>query len=341
MSTLRLPKLSVLDLVTVSEGSTSADAIAASKRLVDAADRLGYHRYWVAEHHNTSSVASTSPAVLLAHLGQGTSQIRLGSGGVMLPNHAPLIVAEQFALLEAMFPGRIDLGLGRAPGTDPITAAALRRAPGNEAVERFPEDVFELLGLLGEVRPEHSSEWLRRLRATPVAGCDVPEIWILGSSLYGAELAAKLGLPYSFANHFGMGSNPVSPVEHYRHHFVPSERWPKPHVLMSASVIVADSFEEAKRLAMPSRIAGWQLRMGKLRPVQSPEQAAETASRIVDQELFARVRGTQHLGTAEQVARQLAELAEQTGADELLLAATTYDVEDRIRTLEALAPYLP
>lgn len=336
----KLPPLSVLDLVTVSEGATTRDAVADSKRLVEAADRLGYRRYWVAEHHNTELVASTSPALLLAHLGAGTERIRLGSGGVMLPNHTPFVVAEQFALLEAMHPGRIDLGLGRAPGTDPITAAAVRGALGNRSVDDFPRHVVDILGLLGE-RPL-DLEGGARLHATPApAGDSVPEVWVLGSSLFGAELAAALGLPYAYANHFGMGANPVSPVEHYRRHYTPSERWPEPHVLMSASVIVADDVEEARRLAMPSRIASWQIRMARPTPVQSPERAAETARRIVDQEQFGRVVGTQILGPAEQVARQLAELAERTGADELLLAATTYDIQTRIDTLEALAPFLP
>lgn len=337
-----LPPLSVLDLVTVSEDATTASAIADSKRLVDAADRLGYRRYWVAEHHNTELVASTSPAVLLAHLGQGTERIRLGSGGVMLPNHSPLIVAEQFQLLEAMFPARIDLGLGRAPGTDPITAAAVRGSLGQRSVEDFPQHVVEVLGLVGERRPEHDADWLRRIRATPAPAEGVaPEVWVLGSSLFGAELAAALGLPYAYANHFGMGANPVSPVEHYRRHYTPSERWPEPKVLMSASVIVAEDMEEARRLALPSRIASWEIRMGRPKRVLSPEHAAETAARIVDRDLFDRIPGTQLLGPAAQVARQLAELAERTGADELLLAATTYDIQTRIDTLEVLAPYLP
>lgn len=338
---LKLPPLSVLDLVTVSEGATTASAIADSKRLVDAADRLGYRRYWVAEHHNTELVASTSPAVLLAHLGAGTTRIRLGSGGVMLPNHSPLIVAEQFGLLEAMHPGRIDLGLGRAPGTDPITAAAVRGSLGQRSVEDFPQHVVEVLGLLGERRGQHDAEWLRRIRATPVPGEHVPEVWVLGSSLFGAELAAALGLPYAYANHFGMGANPVSPVEHYRRHYTPSERWPDPHVLMSASVIVADTVEKARRLAMPSRIAQWQIRMAKPTRVQSPEQAAATAASIIDQEVFGRIVGTQVVGPAEQAARQLAELAARTGADELLLAATTFDMQTRLDTLEALASFLP
>ncbi len=341
-----LPPLSVHDLITVPSGGTTQGALADAKRLVDAADRLGYKRYWVAEHHNFDFVTSNTPSVILANLGAGTTQIRLGSGGVMLPNHTPFVVAEQFSLLNAMFPGRIDLGLGRAPGTDPITAAAVRGEMTNRSVEQFPEHVLEILGHLGDLRPEHEEEYFRRLKPIPqkdAINSDElrPEVWMLGSSLYGAELAGKLGLPYSFANHFSMGANPVSPVDHYRRHFQPSARWPKPYVLMSASAIVADTMEEARHLAMPSRVAQYQIRARKVGPVLSPDEAEDFAKRTVDQDLFGRIRGTQHLGPAEKVARELAELAEKTGADELLLAATTHDVQTRIDTLEALAPYLP
>ncbi len=326
----------MLDLIPVAEGQSSADAIAASRRLVQRADELGYHRYWVAEHHNTQLVASTTPPVLLAALGAGTRRIRLGSGGVMLPNHAPFVVAEQFAALESLYPGRIDLGLGRAPGTDPFTAAALRRDVSRERVDEFPNDVLELMGFLGDVRDEHDRDVLARLRVTPDAATH-PQIWLLGSSLYGAELAAAYGLPYTFAHHFAMHADPKAAADHYREHFVPSPVLSEPYFMVSVSAIAAETADEATRLALPSRAAMHQIRFGRPTRVLSPEGAAAYANRIQDRSLYDATTGTQLVGTATTVAEGIDRLIERTGADEVILAATTHDVEVRLRTIEALA----
>lgn len=330
------PKLSLLDLIPVAEGQSSAEAIAASRRLVQRADELGFHRYWVAEHHNTQLVASTTPPVLLAALGAGTKRIRLGSGGVMLPNHAPFVVAEQFAALESLYPGRIDLGLGRAPGTDPFTSAALRRDLARDRVDEFPNDVLELMGFLGDVRDEHDREVLARLRVTPDAATH-PQIWLLGSSLYGAELAAAFGLPYTFAHHFAMHADPKAAADHYRAHFVPSPVLAEPHFMVSVSAIAAETVEEATRLALPSRAAMHQIRFGKPTRVLTPEGAGAYATRMQDRSLYDATTGTQLVGTPQMVADGIDRLVERTGADEVILAATTHDVEVRIRTIEALA----
>ena len=329
---------SVLDLIPLPTGRTVPEALAASKSLVEAADRLGYHRYWVAEHHNTEAIVSTSPPVALAWLGTGTSRIRLGSGGVMLPNHAPFVVAEQFALLEGMHPGRIDLGLGRAPGTDPITAAALRRDPSPQSVHEYPQHVLELLGLLGDPRPQHHDpERLRRLRAAAELA-NPPEIWLLGSSDYSAALAGALGLRYAYANHFGMGGDAVTALDLYRQSFVASPRLDRPHALVSASVLVADSAAEARQLDLVARVQRYQLMANRLGRVMTPEEAAEQAERVAGSELWERARGHQHAGTAEVVEAGLAALVARTGADELMLTTTAHDPEVRLRTLEALAP---
>ncbi|WP_258063969.1 MULTISPECIES: LLM class flavin-dependent oxidoreductase [unclassified Pseudoclavibacter] len=330
------PTLSVLDLIPVAEGQSSADAVAASARLVRRADELGYHRYWVAEHHNTELVASTTPPVLLAALGAGTQRIRLGSGGVMLPNHAPFVIAEQFATLESLYPGRIDLGLGRAPGTDPFTAAAMRRDLSRDRVDEFPNDVLELMGYLGDVRAEHDREVLNRLRVSPGAKTN-PQIWLLGSSLYGAELAAAFGLPYTFAHHFAMHADPKAAADHYRDHFVPSPVLAEPHFMVSVSAIAAETVDEATRLALPSRAAMHQIRFGRPTRVLSPEGAAAYADRMQDRSLYDATTGTQLVGTPEMVADGIDRLIERTGADEVILAATTHDVEVRIRTIEAIA----
>ncbi|WP_258063400.1 LLM class flavin-dependent oxidoreductase [Pseudoclavibacter sp. Z016] len=330
------PTISVLDLIPVAEGQSSADAVAASARLVRRADELGYHRYWVAEHHNTELVASTTPPVLLAALGAGTQRIRLGSGGVMLPNHAPFVIAEQFATLESLYPGRIDLGLGRAPGTDPFTAAAMRRDLSRDRVDEFPNDVLELMGYLGDVRAEHDREVLNRLRVSPGAKTN-PQIWLLGSSLYGAELAAAFGLPYTFAHHFAMHADPKAAADHYRDHFVPSPVLAEPHFMVSVSAIAAETVDEATRLALPSRAAMHQIRFGRPTRVLSPEGAAAYADRMQDRSLYDATTGTQLVGTPEMVADGIDRLIERTGADEVILAATTHDVEVRIRTIEALA----
>lgn len=331
-----LPPLSVLDLSPVPAGADSARALADTRALAIAADRLGYARFWVAEHHNGESVASTSPAVLIASLGAATSRIRLGSGGVMLPNHAPLAVAEQFAMLEALHPGRIDLGLGRAPGTDPITAAALRRGPAEE----FPQQLGVLLALLGDARDQEGRRLARLLRATPEAA-SLPQPWLLGSSLAGAELAGRMGLRFAFAGHFGLNADPVLAAERYRAAFRPSPQLAEPYLAVSVSAITAGSAAEAELRSQPARVWRHQVLNGRPGRVLSPAEAVAYGERVADRELYERIRGHQLADTAERVAAGVAELAERTGADEVLLAATVHDVADRIRTLRELAPYLP
>ena len=331
--TSRVP-LSVLDLATVREGYTSADALRGTLEIAQTADELGYARFWVAEHHNMPAVASTSPPVLIASVAARTNRIRVGSGGVMLPNHMPFVVAEQFATLEALYPDRIDLGIGRAPGTDQATAAALRGVSPYLTVEQFPEHLQTLLGLLGDERIE--PELVARLHATP-APTTYPEVWMLGSSTYGAQVAAALGLPFCYAYHFATTSDVESALHLYRAGFQPSPQHPTPHVMVSASVIAAETTEEARYLAGPSRIMALSLRTGRLGPIVSPEQAAGVELSDLDRGLLDSLPGTQFAGTAEEVAAGLAALVERTGADEMILAGTVYDPATRQDTLARVA----
>ena len=300
-------------------GHTSADALRGTTEVARTADDLGYARFWVAEHHNMPAVASTSPPVLMAHLAANTRRIKVGSGGVMLPNHMPFVVAEQFALLEALYPGRIDLGIGRAPGTDQATAAALRGVSPHLTVEQFPDHLQLVLALLGD-------EGIARLRATP-APETFPQIWMLGSSTYGAQVAAALGLPFCYAYHFASGSDVDAALHLYRSGFQPSPQLATPHVMVSASVIAAGTTEEAQFLAGPSRVMVQSLRTGRLGPIVSPE----TAAAVPDGP------GTQYAGTAEEVVAGLDSLVTRTGADELILAGTTYDPATRQDTLTRVA----
>ncbi|MEV6601298.1 LLM class flavin-dependent oxidoreductase [Actinoplanes sp. NPDC051346] len=326
----RVP-LSVLDLATVREGHDSADALRGTTEVARAADELGYQRFWVAEHHNMPAVASTSPPVLIAHLAANTRRIRVGSGGVMLPNHMPFVVAEQFALLEALHPGRIDLGIGRAPGTDQATAAALRGVSPHLTVEQFPDHLSMVLALLGDERV--TPERLGRLRATPAAR-SFPEVWMLGSSTYGAQVAAALGLPFCYAYHFAMGGDLDAAVRLYRSGFTPSPRFPEPHLMVSASVLAAETTEEAHYLAGPSRVMAMSLRTGRLGPIVSPETAA--AADLSDLDLSV-LPGTQYAGTAEEVVAGLDALVERTGAAELMLAGAVYDPATRRESLARVA----
>jgi luciferase family oxidoreductase group 1 len=324
----------VLDLATVREGHTSADALRGTLEIAQTADELGYARFWVAEHHNMPAVASTSPPVLIASVAARTNRIRVGSGGVMLPNHMPFVVAEQFATLEALYPDRIDLGIGRAPGTDQATAAALRGVSPYLTVEQFPEHLQTLLGLLGDERID--PELIARLHATP-APTTYPEVWMLGSSTYGAQVAAALGLPLCYAYHFATSSDVESALNLYRTGFQPSPQHPTPHVMVSASVIAAETTEEARYLAGPSRIMALSLRTGRLGPIISPEQAADVELSDLDRSLLDSLPGTQYAGTADEVIAALTTLVERTGADELILAGTVYDPATRQDTLARLA----
>ncbi|QSB13844.1 LLM class flavin-dependent oxidoreductase [Natronosporangium hydrolyticum] len=326
---VRVP-LSVLDLATVRAGHDSADALRGTIELARTADDLGYARFWIAEHHNMPAVAATSPPVLIAAVAAQTSRIRVGSGGVMLPNHMPFVVAEQFAMLEALHPGRIDLGIGRAPGTDQVTAAALRGVSPYLTVEQFPDHLDTVLALL-------SADGGQRLRATPAA-TSYPQVFLLGSSTYSAQLAAALGLPFCYAYHFATGGSAVdAALQLYRQGFRPSTRLDRPYAMVSVSAIAAQTTAEADYLAGPSRIMALSLRTGKLGPIVSPETAAAVELTDLDRELLAQLPATQYAGTAEEVVAALDALVERTGVDELMLAGAAYDVATRQETLARIA----
>jgi luciferase family oxidoreductase group 1 len=319
----------VLDLAFVSEGGGSADALAATTRLAQRAEQLGYQRFWVAEHHNMPTIASTSPPVLIAHVAASTSTIRVGSGGVMLPNHPPLVVAEQFAMLEALNPGRIDLGIGRAPGTDPATAAALRRSPDALGAEDFPRHLIDLMGLLGDPRTD-TGLW-ERFRATPVPA-GTPEVVLLGSSDYSARLAGLLGLPFAFAHHFDTGGT-LTAVEVYRSSFEPSAARAEPYTIVTAAALVAETAAEAAWQSGPGRLMMLNLRLGRTRSLPSPEAAAADPNYAKAMEM-----PTNRLaGTPDVVTAALADLRDATRADELMVTAVAHGLDARIRSLELLA----
>ncbi len=321
--------LSVLDLAMVPEGHSSGQALAATTELARQADRLGFLRFWVAEHHNMETVASTSPAVLMAHLAANTKRIRVGSGGVMLPNHAPLAIAEQFALLESLYPQRVDLGIGRAPGTDRLTALALRGASGDRAAEDFPRHLVEVMGLLGDRRSEQGL-W-DRLRATPELEGS-PTVVLLGSSGFSAQLAGLLGLPFAFAHHFDMGGT-VEATDIYREHFEPSAVLDEPYTIVTASVIAAESDERAEWLSAPGRLRRYGLRTGTLLPLLTPDEAlAHPAFANADL-----MRSSSILGTPQRVAEDLGELSRRTQASELMVHTSTHDLTDRLESFELVA----
>lgn len=324
-----MAKLSVLDLSMVGEGQSTAEAVAATTRLAQRAERLGYHRFWVAEHHNMPSVAATSPPVLLAHIGARTEQIRIGSGGIMLPNHAPLVVAEQFALLEAMHPGRVDLGIGRAPGSDRRTAAALRGGRAEESVESFPRDVVRTMALLGDerVRPDAADG----LSATPAATSS-PSVVLLGSSGYSAHLAGVLGLPFAFAHHFAPDQTELG-VSTYRESFRPTEKHPEPYLIVGVAALAADSEEEAEAYALPGLLATLGVRTNRLRPIPSVASARADPDRHWVDEL----RKGRVVGTRDQAVGELKELAARTGADELMITTATHGFAERARSFELVA----
>jgi len=321
--------LSVLDLAMVPDGATSTEAFAQTTAVAQTAERLGYTRIWVAEHHNMETVASTTPGVLMAHLGAKTERIRIGSGGVMLPNHAPLAIAEQFAMLEALYPGRVDMGVGRAPGTDGATAVALRGARHDPGAEDFPRDLLDVMGLLGDVRGERGL-W-DRFTATPVA-TSTPSVIPLGSSGFSAQLAGVLGLPFGFAHHFDMGGT-VQAVEIYRDSFRPSPVLDEPYTIVTASSIAAETAEHASWLAGPALLRRFGLRTGRLVPMLRPEEAVEHPNFAAAKEMKVNAL----VGTADEVVAGIGELAERTGADEIMLYTSTYALQDRLTSLELIA----
>ena len=341
-------KLSVLDLVPVRTGQSSGDALRATLRLAAVADELGMHRYWLAEHHNMPAVAATNPPVLIAMVAAATSRIRVGSGGVMLPNHAPLVVAEQFGLLEAAYPGRIDLGLGRAPGSDPVTSWALRYGAGgveDDAAARFPEYVGHVVAMLGKdgVGLDVGGRTYP-LRATPVA-TSTPTVWLLGSSDFSARLAAQQGLPYVFAHHFS-GQGTAEALELYRSGFQPSEYAERPVTFLTANACVADTEEEARRLARPQELAMVRLRTGgPLAPQVTVEEAAEVTLPPEHEALASAMRERWVIGTPAYARARLTALAEELDVDEVMVnpVAGSSASDDptrsigRERTLELLA----
>jgi luciferase family oxidoreductase group 1 len=330
------PVLSVLDLSIVGRGSTPAVALDQSRRLALEVEALGYHRYWVAEHHNMPGIASSSPPVLIAHLAAHTTTLRLGSGGVMLPNHSPLVVAEQFGMLEALHPGRIDLGLGRAPGTDGLTAAALRRTNRYDAEEEFPRQLGELLAYFNDTFPDDHP--FKSIHATPGRGYQ-PAVWLLGSSLYSAQLAGLLGLPFSFAHHFS-GENTEAAVEAYRQSFDPSGVLDQPYVMLGVNVLAAPTLDEARYLAGPGKLAMARLRTGHPDVYPTPEEAA-THDYSPQEEATARSWGRHHvIGPPEAVRAGLLDLVERTGADELMVTTMTHGFDERVRSYRLVAEAL-
>ena len=321
---------SVLDLCPIVQGGTAADSLRNSLDLARHAERLGFTRYWVAEHHNLPSVASSATAVVIGHIAAGTQKIRVGAGGIMLPNHAPLLIAEQFGTLESLFPGRIDLGLGRAPGSDGITQHALRRDP--HSAERFPEDVLELQAWFRQARPG------QRVRAVPGEGLDIP-IWILGSSLFGAQLAASLGLPYAFASHFAPAAM-MQAITTYRERFQPSAQLEKPYVMLGVPVVAADTSAEAKRLHTSAQQSFLALRRGMPGPLPPPDETFSDRLEVVDRALLADIMSCAVVGDLDETRAGLSAFAARTAADELMITAHIYDHAARVRSLELTAQAL-
>ncbi len=327
--------LSALDLATVSDGGTSAQALEETTELARAADRLGYVRFWVAEHHNIDTVASTSPAVLIAHLAAHTERIKLGSGGVMLPNHSPAVVAEQFAMLEALHPGRVDLGVGRAPGSDRISAAAVRgpaedgAVPDPWQVDDFPSHLIDLMAYLGDVRTSEGP-W-SGFRATPKA-TSAPAVLLLGSSGYSAQLAGYLGLPFAFAHHFD-GGGVLGALDLYRQRFQPSAVLDEPHVMVSVGLVTAADTETAQYHAAPSLLRRWGIRTGRFWPLFSPDEAMSHP----EWQRAATMPTNAIVGDPGEVVAALEELADATGADELMIHTSTFGLAERIASLELLA----
>jgi len=320
--------LSVLDLSPVVEGGSAGQSLANSLDLARHAERLGYRRFWLAEHHNMPGIASAATAVVMAHVAAGTSTIRVGAGGIMLPNHAPLIIAEQFGTLAALHPDRIDLGLGRAPGTDMLTARALRRNL-DASVDTFPQDVVELISYF-----EQPVEG-QRVHAVPGEGEKVP-VWILGSSLYGAQLAAMLGLPYAFASHFAP-ADLDNALEIYRSRFQPSQYLDRPHVMLGLNVVAAPTDEEAKYLFTSLQQAFVNLRSGRPGrlppPVAGYERDLDPAARA----MLAQALSCAIIGSPQTIRRGLEAFLARTGADELMVTAQVFDHAARVRSFEILA----
>ena len=324
--------LSVLDLAPIVEGASVGDSLNNSIELARHIEHLGYHRHWVAEHHSLAGVASSATSVLIAHLAAATSTIRVGSGGIMLPNHAPLVIAEQFGTLEALHPGRIDLGIGRAPGSDRTTARALRRDNGQRG-EDLPELLAELIAFFtGRFPDDHPYS---AITAIPGLG-NMPELWLLGSSGYSAQLAGILGLPFSFAHHFS-AENTLPALELYRARFRPSEVLSEPYAMVAVMVLCAETDEEAERLAAPAGLSFIRRRTGQRGQLPSIENALRYPYSDAEQAAIRERNGAQAVGGPATVRERLEALLEQTGADELMLTTTAFDQRDRLHSFELLA----
>lgn len=319
---------SVLDLSPIAQGDSATQAFNNSKELAQKAEQLGYQRYWLAEHHNMSGIASAATAVVIGHVAAHTKTIRVGAGGIMLPNHAPLVIAEQFGTLESLFPGRIDLGLGRAPGSDQRTARALRRHLGDSA-ETFADDVAELQGYFHPVSPGQA------VRAVPGAGLQVP-IWLLGSSMYSAQLAAEMGLPFAFASHFAPGFMQAA-VEVYRSRFKPSAALARPYVMLGLNVFAADTDAQAELLFTSLQQQFVNLVRGVPGQLQPPRASMEDYWRPEEKAHVERALACAVVGSPDTVREGLQAFIENTGADELMMTAQIYDHAARLRSFEIVA----
>ncbi|MCA1270766.1 LLM class flavin-dependent oxidoreductase [Streptomyces sp. 7G] len=337
--------LSVLDLVTVGQGRTATQALRTSVEIAKLTESRGFHRFWVAEHHSMPGVASSSPAVILAHIAAHTERIRLGSGGVMLPNHAPLVIAEQFGTLEAMAPGRVDLGLGRAPGTDGATAAALRRSDRlNEGADDFPQQLMELIRFLDDDFPDGHP--YARIHAVPgpvqatspggVQSAHRPPVWLLGSSGFSARLAGTLGLPFAFAHHFS-AQNTIPALDLYRESFRPSAVLDAPYALIGVSALAADDEREARRQVLTGALSMVRLRTGRPGLIPSPEEAEAYDFSPMEREFVDGWLANVIHGTADEVLTGLDDLAKRTGADELMITANAHGGDARLRSYGLIA----
>jgi len=328
--------LSVLDLASVYEGMSHGEALQQTIATAQVAEELGYRRFWVAEHHGMPAIASSAPPVLIGAIAAATSTIRVGSGGVMLPNHSSLVVAEQFGTLSALHGDRIDLGLGRAPGTDPLTTSVLRRGATNETVDDFPNQVLELLAWFGTIPPLENGIG-SRVVAVPGLG-DSPELWLLGSSDFSAQLAGLMGLPFAFAHHFAGGPNTRHAFETYRAAFTPSVVLTEPHSMVAVSVLVADDSAQAERLMMPGNLGFVRMRQGA-RPSRIPTLAEAEAYDWSAAELawVAERNGQQAIGDLEHARQRIADLVTVTGADEVIVVPQGPDLDTKLRTLRELA----
>jgi luciferase family oxidoreductase group 1 len=322
-----MPLFSVLDLAPIPQGSTATDALRNTLDLAQHAERWGYNRYWLAEHHNMVGIASAATSVVIGYVAGGTRTIRVGAGGIMLPNHAPMIIAEQFGTLESLYPGRIDLGVGRAPGTDQRTLRALRRDPSS--ADTFPQDVVELQALLGPLQPGQA------VQAVPGTETNVP-LWILGSSLFGAQLAAMLGLPYAFASHFAPNAL-MQALQVYRERFQPSAQLDKPHAMVGVNVIAAETDEEARYLFTSPQQQFTNLFRGTRGQLQPPIDNIECYWSPAEKAQAMNMLACSFVGSPETIRQGLERFIEQTGADEIIVASAIYDHGARLRSYEILA----